>query len=157
MVRPVTFHSLCCLLTAEPAPSPRARRGTGDSGLLGLAIRLPASSSFTDSPWLHRWFFILHSFTKEGEKKKREQNTIFILGEIISTVHLNQTWNRFIYEELFAEWDLCCCGRQNKKKKTATEDECRHTFCHRRRYRRNAIKWAWTGSVFKSGNRAWWS
>lgn len=70
MVRPVTFHSLCCLLTAEPAPSPRAQRGADDSGLLGLTIRLPASSSFTDSPWLHRWFFILHSFTKQGEKKK---------------------------------------------------------------------------------------
>lgn len=45
--------------------------------------------SLQDLPWLHRRFFILHSFTKE-KKRKKKKPTIFILGEIITTVHLNQ-------------------------------------------------------------------
>ena len=112
-------------------------------------IRHPASSSFTDSPWLHRWFFILHSFTKKKRRKKKKgkKNTIFILGEIISTVHLNQPWNRFIYEELSAQRHLCCCGRQNKKNQQQKMSAVIH-FVTEHRYWRNAIKWAWTGSVF---------
>lgn len=63
--------------------------------------RLGHSEVFPEAlVWILERFFILHSFTKE--KKKSNKTTIFILW-VITTVHLNQPWNRFYLKSFFAK------------------------------------------------------